>query len=99
MEFTQWVDHTALDHHLGVHLSSRRVRACKRNMIEEKLEVIPLGGVGFFGMNMMAMRCGGEAIIVDAGMGFPDEESPGVDIIIPDFSSLTSTATRSPPSF
>lgn len=57
-------------------------------MTEEKLEVIPLGGVGYFGMNMMAMRCGGEAIIVDAGMGFPDEESPGVDIIIPDFSFI-----------
>ena len=58
------------------------------NMVEQKLEVIPLGGVGFFGMNMMAMRCGGEAIIIDAGMGFPDEELPGVDIVIPDFSFI-----------
>jgi ribonuclease J len=57
-------------------------------MIEEKLEVIPLGGVGLFGMNMMAMRCGGEAIIVDAGMGFPEEDLPGVDIVIPDFSFI-----------
>jgi ribonuclease J len=57
-------------------------------MIEEKLEVIPLGGVGLFGMNMMAMRCGGEAIIVDAGIGFPDEDLPGVDIVIPDFSFI-----------
>jgi ribonuclease J len=57
-------------------------------MIEEKLEVIPLGGVGLFGMNMMAMRCGGEALIVDAGMGFPEEDLPGVDIVIPDFSFI-----------
>jgi ribonuclease J len=57
-------------------------------MTEEKLEVIPLGGVGLFGMNMMAMRCGGEAIIVDAGIGFPDEDLPGVDIVIPDFSFI-----------
>ncbi|HXG66163.1 MAG TPA: ribonuclease J [Blastocatellia bacterium] len=57
-------------------------------MAEEKLEIIPLGGVGQFGMNMMAMRCGGEAIIVDAGMSFPEEDLPGVDIVIPDFSSL-----------
>jgi ribonuclease J len=57
-------------------------------MTEEKLEVIPLGGVGLFGMNMMAMRCGGEAIIVDAGMGFPEEDLPGVDIVIPDFSFI-----------
>jgi ribonuclease J len=57
-------------------------------MTAEKLEVIPLGGVGVFGMNMMAMRCGGEAIIVDAGMGFPESDTPGVDLIIPDFSFI-----------
>jgi ribonuclease J len=57
-------------------------------MAEDKLEIIPLGGVGVFGMNMMAMRCGGEAIIIDAGMGFPEEDAPGVDIIIPDFSFI-----------
>jgi ribonuclease J len=57
-------------------------------MADNKLEIIPLGGVGVFGMNMMAMRCGGEAIIIDAGMGFPEEDAPGVDIIIPDFSFI-----------
>jgi ribonuclease J len=57
-------------------------------MTDEKLEVIPLGGVGLFGMNMMAMRCGGEAVIVDAGIAFPEEDLPGVDIIIPDFSFI-----------
>src|ERR1041385_3376470 len=60
----------------------------KENMSEQKLEIIPLGGVGVFGMNMMAMRCGGEAIIIDAGMGFPEEDAPGVDIVIPDFSFI-----------
>jgi ribonuclease J len=39
-------------------------------------------------MNMMAMRCDGEAIIIDAGMGFPETDTPGVDIIIPDFSFI-----------
>ncbi len=57
-------------------------------MTEEKLEIIPLGGVGVFGMNMMAMRCGGKTIIIDAGMGFPEADTPGVDIIIPDFSFI-----------
>jgi ribonuclease J len=57
-------------------------------MNEGKLEIIPLGGVGQFGMNMMAMRYGGDAIIVDAGMGFPEEDLPGVDIVIPDFSFI-----------
>lgn len=41
-----------------------------------------------FGMNMMAMRCGGEVIIIDAGMGFPEDDAPGVDIVIPDFSFI-----------
>ncbi len=57
-------------------------------MMDSKLEIIPLGGVGVFGMNMMAMRYGGQAIIIDAGMGFPEEDAPGVDIIIPDFSFI-----------
>lgn len=57
-------------------------------MEDAKLEIIPLGGVGLFGMNMMAMRCGGQAIIIDAGMGFPEEDTPGVDILIPDFSFI-----------
>ena len=57
-------------------------------MTEGRLEIIPLGGVGHFGMNMMAMRAGGEAIIIDAGMGFPEEDLPGVDIVIPDFSFI-----------
>lgn len=57
-------------------------------MTEEKLEIIPLGGVGLFGMNMMAMRFGGETIIIDAGMGFPEEDAPGVDIVIPDFNFI-----------
>jgi ribonuclease J len=57
-------------------------------MANDKLEIIPLGGVGVFGMNMMAMRCGGETIIIDAGMGFPEEDAPGVDIVIPDFNFI-----------
>lgn len=57
-------------------------------MSEEKLEIIPLGGVGVFGMNMLALRYGGEVIIIDAGMGFPEEDAPGVDIVIPDFTFI-----------
>jgi ribonuclease J len=57
-------------------------------MRDYKLEIIPMGGVGHFGMNMMAMRCGGETIIIDAGMGFPEEDLPGVDIVIPDFTFI-----------
>src|SRR6266705_720743 len=52
------------------------------------LEVIPLGGLGEFGMHMMAFRAGGSIIVVDAGVMFPDEELLGVDVIVPDIAYL-----------
>ena len=52
------------------------------------LEIIPLGGIGEFGMNCMAVRYGDEMIILDAGMGFPEETAYGVDVSIPNFEFL-----------
>jgi ribonuclease J len=52
------------------------------------LELIPLGGLGEFGMNMMLVACGGTAILVDAGVMFPEPELLGVDLIIPDLRQL-----------
>jgi ribonuclease J len=56
--------------------------------IDAPLEIVPLGGVGEFGMNMMVIACGGTAILVDAGVTFPEPELLGVDLIIPDFRPL-----------
>lgn len=53
-----------------------------------KLEIIPLGGIGEFGMNCMAIRFEDEMIVVDAGMGFPEETAYGVDVCVPDFDFL-----------
>ncbi|HUL35979.1 MAG TPA: ribonuclease J [Candidatus Eisenbacteria bacterium] len=52
------------------------------------LTVIPLGGLGEFGMNMMAFRFGDDILVVDAGMMFPESELLGVDLVIPDISYL-----------
>ena len=52
------------------------------------LEIIPLGGIGEFGMNCMAVRYGDEMLILDAGMGFPEEAAYGVDVCIPNFAFL-----------
>jgi len=52
------------------------------------LELIPLGGLGEFGMNMMLIACGETAILVDAGVMFPEPELLGVDLIIPDVRQL-----------
>lgn len=57
-------------------------------MSDSKLQIIPLGGLGEFGMNSMAIRYGDDIIVVDAGMMFPDDELLGVDIVTPDFSYL-----------
>jgi ribonuclease J len=56
--------------------------------VSKVIELIPLGGVGEFGMNCMAVRYGDEMIIVDAGMGFPEESAYGVDVCVPDFDFL-----------
>src|SRR5205823_6339632 len=52
------------------------------------LEVVPLGGLGEFGMNMLALTWGETTIVVDAGVMFPDPELLGVDLIIPDFAYI-----------
>ena len=57
-------------------------------MSDQKLQIIPLGGLGEFGMNMLAMRCGDDIIVVDAGMLFPGSELLGVDFVVPDISYL-----------
>jgi ribonuclease J len=57
-------------------------------MAEQKLQVIPLGGLGEFGMNIMALRYGDDIIVIDCGMMFPEDELLGVDIVTPDLSYL-----------
>lgn len=52
------------------------------------MQVIPLGGLGEIGKNMTAVRQSSGMILVDAGMSFPDEEMPGIDLVLPDFSFL-----------
>ena len=58
------------------------------------LRVIPLGGLGEIGKNMMALECGDDIIVVDCGVQFPTEDLPGVDLIIPDISYLLENADR-----
>src|SRR3954453_3867736 len=53
-----------------------------------KLHIVPLGGLGEFGMNCMAVRWGNDIIVIDAGLMFPEAELLGVEIVVPDISYL-----------
>lgn len=55
------------------------------NSRKKPLRIIPLGGLGEIGKNMTLYEYDGDMFLVDCGMSFPDEDTPGIDIIIPDF--------------
>ena len=59
-----------------------------------KLKIIPLGGLGEIGKNLTVYEYGQDIVIVDCGLGFPDEELYGVDVVIPDVTYLRQNADR-----
>lgn len=52
------------------------------------VDIVPLGGLGEFGLHMMAISCGETTVLIDAGGMFPDADLPGVDLIVPDLTYL-----------
>ena len=60
----------------------------------EKLKIIPLGGLNEIGKNLTVFEYGNDIIIVDVGMGFPDDDMYGIDVVIPDFTYLIQNQDR-----
>ena len=60
----------------------------------EKLKIIPLGGLDEIGKNITVLEYGKDMIVVDCGVGFPDEDMYGVDLVIPDFTYLVQNAKK-----
>ena len=72
------------------------------------LKIIPLGGLDGIGKNMTVFECGDDMVLVDAGLMFPDDSQPGIDLVLPDYTyvleneeklraSSSPTATRTTP--
>ena len=62
--------------------------------MDDACRIIPLGGLGEIGKNMTAIECGGEILVVDAGLAFPRDEHLGVDLVVPDFGWLRDRASQ-----
>lgn len=58
------------------------------------VRIIPLGGLNEIGKNMTAIECGDDIIVIDCGLAFPDDETPGVDLVIPDVTYLEANAAK-----
>jgi ribonuclease J len=64
------------------------------NMSDKKLRIVPLGGLGEVGKNMMAIEYGEDILVIDAGLMFPENDMLGIDYIIPDFQYLLDKRQR-----
>ena len=69
-------------------------RKPKKTKPTGKLRIIPLGGLGEVGKNMTVIEYEEDMIVVDCGLGFPDDDMPGIDLVIPDISYLEANADR-----
>ena len=70
------------------------IRSVNNDNMAEKLKIISLGGLNEIGKNITVYEYGGDMIVVDVGMGFPDDDMYGIDVVIPDFSYLIKNRDR-----
>ena len=59
-----------------------------------KIRIIPLGGLGEIGKNMTVVEYDNDMVVIDCGLGFPDDDMPGIDLVIPDITYLEANKDR-----
>ncbi len=64
------------------------------NFLAEKLKIIPLGGLNEIGKNITVLEYGNDMIVVDCGLGFPEDDMYGVDLVIPDVTYLEKNQSK-----
>ena len=74
--------------------TSKKSGGKTKNKITQPVRIISLGGLEEIGKNITLYECGEDIIIVDCGMAFPDDDLPGIDIVIPDFSYIIKNIDR-----
>ncbi|MDE8703200.1 ribonuclease J [Adlercreutzia equolifaciens] len=76
--------------------SNQKTRRGSKNQKDPnaKLKIIPLGGLDAIGKNMTAFECGNDMILDDAGLMFPDDDHPGIDLILPDYTYVLENADK-----
>lgn len=65
-----------------------------RGAVDAQLKIIPLGGLDAIGKNMTVFECGNDMILDDAGLMFPDDDHPGIDLILPDYTYVLENADK-----
>lgn len=76
------------------HYSSRKKKGSSAQHPKAKMKIIPLGGLDAIGKNMTCFECGNDLVLDDAGLMFPDDDHPGVDLILPDYTYVLEHADK-----
>lgn len=76
------------------HHSSRKKKGSSAQHPKAKMKIIPLGGLDAIGKNMTCFECGNDLVLDDAGLMFPDDDHPGVDLILPDYTYVLEHADK-----
>ncbi|MGN1081277.1 MAG: RNase J family beta-CASP ribonuclease, partial [Acutalibacteraceae bacterium] len=84
----------AADNASGKNSQKKQGGRQRNEKYSNSVNIIPLGGLGEIGKNLTLYECRGDIIIVDCGLSFPDEEMPGIDIVIPDMTYIFDNKDR-----